>query len=370
MLERVVKRLIHDGAPYSSHPEDCRPMPRVTENPFHAPQPEAAPAQAMSRRRFLVSLGALAAAGVASPFLGRWAERSFTGGRARVERSRAGLGTWIRIVASHRDEAAAERAIDRAFAAIDRVDAQMSIHRPDSELARVNSSAGRTAVAVSGALLDVVERALSGSVATREVYDPTVLPLMRLYGFYDSGRTHFPSDREIAATLEAMGPRVVAVDRGAGTLGLLRPAAALDLGSIGKGWAIDRAADALRAEGVTSGLVDVGRNVYGLGTPEDGADGWRVGVLHPQTGEVVRTFTLRDAAVATSANSEQWTTLDGRRVGHLLDARLGRPASERRAATVVARSATAADEGSTRAFLLGRPGLEGLEGVLDSHVIG
>jgi thiamine biosynthesis lipoprotein len=317
-----------------------------------------------------VGLGAIAAVGVAAPLLGRVASRLAPGGLVRTERSKAALGTWVRIVANHRDEGVAERAIDNAFAAIARVDGQMSIHRADSELARVNASAGRTAVAVSGALLDIVERASSGANRTGRVYDPTVLPLMRLYGFYDSGRTHMPSDREIAGALDAMGPQVVAVDRAAGTLGLTKAGAALDLGSIGKGWAIDRAVDALRAGGVTSGLVDVGRNVYGLGTPEEGAEGWRVGALDPVTGQVAKVFTLRDAAVGTSGNHEQGRTLDGERVGHILDARLGRPAAAHVSASVVARTGTASDEGSTRAFLLGRAGLDGLEGVLDTHFIG
>ena len=345
-------------------------MSRIPENPFHRlPAQDDAP-RTFTRRRFLVGLGALAAAGVAAPFLGQLGSRLASQGAVRVERSRAALGSWVRILAHHREEAAAERAIDNAFAAIARVDQQMSIHRADSELARVNASAGRTAVAVSGALLDIVERACSGANQTHGVYDPTVLPLMRLYGFYSSGRAHMPTDREIFAALDAMGPQVVALDRGAGTLGLTKAGAALDLGSIGKGWAIDRAVDALRAEGVSSGLVDVGRNVYGLGTPGESADGWSVGVLDPATGKVARVFTLRDAAVGTSGNYEQWSTLDGRRVGHLLDARLGRPAAAHVSASVVARTGTASDEGSTRAFLLGAAGLDGLEGVLDTHMIG
>ena len=370
MLDRVVKPSIHEGEPYSIHPEDSRPMSRVPENPFHRVLAHDEAPRKFTRRRFLVSLGALAAAGIAAPVLGRIGSRFASQGIARVERSRAALGTWVRIVAHHREDVAAERAIDNAFAAIGHVDGQMSIHRADSELSRVNASAGRAPVAVSGALLDIVERAGAGARQTNRAYDPTVLPLMRLYGFYHSGRTHLPSDREITAALDAMGPQVIAIDRRAGTLGLTKTGAALDLGSIGKGWAIDRAVEALRAGGVTSGLVDVGRNVYGLGTPGEGAQGWSVGVLDPASGNIAKVFMLRDAAVGTSGNYEQWSTLDGERVGHIMDARLGRPAAAHVSASVVARTGTASDEGSTRAFLLGRAGLDGLEGVLDTHFIG
>ena len=120
---------------------------------------------------------------------------------------------------------------------------------------------------------------------------------------------------------------------------------------------LERVASAMDANRDTLlGLVDVGRNIYGLGTPDDSAAGWRIGVLHPETGEVMRVLTLRDAAVATSSNAEQSVTLDGERVGHLLDARAGLPAHARRSATVTARNATEADAGSTLAFLLGRQG--------------
>lgn len=341
-------------------------MARPQKPLVHTLLPESAARAPFSRRRFLLSLGLLAGAAVALPATSRLVRR----GSSRLEQSRTGLGTWIRIEVRGIDEARGERAIRRAFEAIDRVDAQMSVHRRDSELARVNAAAGVGAMAVSAALLDVVERARHDAIETAGVHDPTVLPLMRLYGFYDSGRTHLPTDRELARALALMGPDKIEIDRTAGTIGLTTAGAALDLGSIGKGWAIDRAVDALRAEGVRSALVDVGRNVYGLGTPDEKSEGWRVGVLHPATGRVDRVFTLRDAAVATSGNYEQSRTLDGVRVGHLMNAQLGRPANPHLSATVLASSGLASDENASRAFLLGPGSVSTQPGVLDTHFIG
>lgn len=319
-----------------------------------------------TRRRFLMSLGLLAGAGATAGIAPRLA-----GGRlVRVEASRPGLGTWIRITARHRDPARAERGIAAAFAAIAAVDAQMSVHRADSELSRVNAMAGREAVRVGEALLEVVGRARDASLASGGVFDPTVLPLMRLYGFYASGRTHLPTDREIGETLRAIGADGIAIDRVAGTLGLERRGAALDLGGIGKGWAVDRAVAALRTEGIESGLVDVGRNVFGLGTPDEASEGWAVGVLHPVTGAVDRVFTLRDAAVATAGNTENFVTLDGARVGHLFDASRGRPSNPYLSASAVASTGTDSDTGSNLAFLLGKDALACLPGVFDSHFVG
>ncbi|HEU4724558.1 MAG TPA: FAD:protein FMN transferase [Candidatus Eisenbacteria bacterium] len=335
----------------------------IVDSPAASPSdPRAA------RRRFLVQLGLLAGAG-AIPFLGR----AVSAGRARptrLETARPALGTWVRVVAVDGDESRAARGIERAFAAIARVDRQMSIHRPDSQLARVNAAAGVRAVAVDADVIDVVSRACDGARRTGGIYDPTVLPLMRLYGFYDGAREGFPSDRAIADALGRTGTHLVALDRGAGTLGLTRRGAGLDLGSIGKGWALDRAIDALRAEGIGAGLVDVGGNVYAMGTPDEHSSGWSIGVAHPVTGAVDRRFTLRDEAIATSGNAEQSHRMGARLVGHLLDARGGRPAKGPLSATVRARTGVDSDRCSTVAFLLGPGRFGGFPGALEAHFIG
>lgn len=302
----------------------------------------------IGRRRFLTSLGILAGAGVLTPFL-----RSLPFRPAETfETGRPALGTWVKISIRDADPARAERAAERAFEAIRLVDAQMSVHRADSQLSRVNAAAGRGEVHADASLFRVLELARDAARRSGGVYDPTILPLMRLYGFYDSGRNRWPSDREIGTVLDATGFRHIRLHPAAGVLGIDRTGAALDLGSIGKGWALDRAVDALRSEGIHSALVDVGGNIYGLGAP-DGGPGWPVGVAHPETGKIERVFHLRDTAVATSGNTEQYRVLAGVRVGHLFNARSGRPSDGYRSVSVVARTGTESDYLSTTAFLLG-----------------
>lgn len=336
-------------------------------DPHHVVSPLKEAGRRTDRRRFLAQLGLLAGAGAGLPFL----RSSVLAKRLhRIETARPALGTWVRVVVQDPDPDRAERAAERAFAAIRRVDAQMSIHRADSQIARVNAAAGKGTVPVDGAVLDVVARAVEEARRTDGVYDPTVLPLMRLYGYYQSGRDRYPSDAEIGEALSVTGHRHVALDRTGSRIGLLRRGAALDLGSIGKGWALDRAVDGLRAERVHSGLVDVGGNVYGLGAPEESEAGWSVGVLHPETGKMDRVFLLRDAAVATSGNYEQSRVLGHVRVGHLFDAHRGRPAGGHLSASVVARTGTESDALSTVAFLLGPDRFRGHPGVLETHFIG
>jgi thiamine biosynthesis lipoprotein len=307
----------------------------------------------VTRRRLLAGFGVLAGAAALVPLLERLTARRMD----RVEVSRPALGTWVRVVARHGDPARASRGVERAFAAIQRVDEQMSIHRPGSQIARVNAMAGRGPVAVAPAVVEVVSRACAAARRSGGIYDPTVLALMRLYGFYRSaGR--YPTDRAIGDALGRTGWNLVTVDRTRGMVGLTREGMGLDLGSIGKGWAVDQAVAALEAEGIASGLVDVGGNVYGLGVPEDGADGWSVGVMHPVSGRVDRVFQLRDAALATSGNYNQGHLLGGVHVGHLMDAVRGRPSDGHLSASACARTGVEADELSTVAFLLG-PGRMG-----------
>ncbi|HEY3214911.1 MAG TPA: FAD:protein FMN transferase [Candidatus Eisenbacteria bacterium] len=320
----------------------------------------------MSRRRFLAGLGVLAGASALVP----WLRRVGLEETGTVEVLRPGLGTWIRVVARDGDRRRAERAVEAAFAAIREVDRQMSVHRADSQLSRVNRAAGRGAVAVDREVIEVVSLARAAAERSGGLYDPTVLPLMRLYGFYGQGETPYPSDRAIARTLATVDWRQVALDPARRTLGLEHAGAGLDLGSIGKGWALDRAVDALRRLGVRSALVDVGGNSYGLGTPEPGLPGWSVGVLHPVTKQVDRVFTLRDAAVATSGNYEQFRILSGLRVGHLFDARRGRPADGHLSASVLAQSGVESDVMSTVSFLLGPSAFRGWPGALGVHFIG
>ena len=334
-------------------------MPRFEPLTIRSPAPH--PRFPFTRRRFLAGLGLLACAGVLAPLLRRIRSSSL----ASVEAGRPLMGTWVRVVARHLDRDRARRAVARAFAAMREVDRQMSVHRADSDLVRLNQAAGLAPLRVPAALVEVVGQAQACARRSGGLYDPTVLPLMTLYGFYGPARATLPTTREVDAALAVTGCEGLQVDREAGTVSLARRGMGIDLGSIGKGWALDRAVDALQAEGVTSGLVDAGGNVYGLGVPEEGATGWSVALFHPVTGRTERVFTLRDAAVATSATNERFRILSGHRCGHILDAKQGIPSDGHVSVTVTARTGVQSDQMSTAAFLLGPRHFHGWPGALE-----
>lgn len=277
------------------------------------------------------------------------------------QESRDLLGTFISIRIRHPDAREAADAATSAFAAISEVDRVMSIHRTDSDLSHVNRLAGSETVVVNPILTEVVQ--LSGRIndLSGGAYDVTCLPLMRLYGFYDSGSHHIPSDREILRVLDSTGQNYITVDSVAHTVGLTRAGAGIDLGSIGKGFAVDRAVDTLRAHGIRNALIDAGGNLYAMGDASSYETGWSVAIRNPMKPDTYfETIVLKDSAVATSGNYEQSTVLDGRKVGHLFDLRNGQPADGRLSTTVVAKSAVLSDALSTAHYILGPQAPESL----------
>jgi thiamine biosynthesis lipoprotein len=152
------------------------------------------------------------------------------------------------------------------------------------------------------------------------------------------------------------------IDEQAGTVCFLRDGVEINLGSVGKGWAIDRAVDLLGRRGVLNAFVHGGQSsVRTMGhrfSPDGGQKGWVVGLRHPlKPGKRLATFQLRDEALGTSGSGTRFFVENGRKVGHILDPRCGQPAEGVLSATVVAATAADADALATALYVLGEPGL-------------
>jgi FAD:protein FMN transferase len=244
---------------------------------------------------------------------------------------------------------------------VDAIEARISIYRDSSELAAVNAAAGDW-VAVSADTRSLLERALKLHDATAGAFDIAAGPLVRCWGFLRrEGRT--PSDDELAEAVAASGTRWLELDRDGGRVRLARAGGELNPGGIGKGWAIDRAVEWLAESGVESVLLHGGQSsVRARGTQGPtlpGRSGWKVGLRHPlRAGRRLATLTLVDQALGTSGSGTQFFVERGRRIGHILDPRTGRPAEGVISATVLAPSAAEADALATAAYVLGEAGLD------------
>lgn len=276
------------------------------------------------------------------------------------------MGGWgeIRFV----DARGRERATRIARAAEDearRIERKYSRYLESSVVSRINRDAGRTPVAVDEETDHLVAAALDLWERTGGHFDPTVGVLRRAWRF-DEKRV--PTTEEIEALLPLVDAR--SVGRRDQTVFLRKAGMEIDLGGVGKEHAVDRVADLLAAEEVTSAIVDFAGDVRTLGGRGDGRK-WRVGVRDPrQRGRCLFALTIDGGAgIATSGDSERFFEADGIRYHHLLDARTGRPARGLASATVVAPTTFRAGCLATASFLLGpeaglallerTPGVEG-----------
>jgi thiamine biosynthesis lipoprotein len=250
-------------------------------------------------------------------------------------------------------------AAEEAWLDLDALEGRISNWRTDSEVSRLNQSAAAGPVSVGPDVLSMLQAAKALHAATGGVFDPTVGPLLDLWGFYrKAGR--LPADAELREALALVGLDKVRIDAVRGTVAFDREGMRLDFGGIGKGLALDRIAERLRAQGYHNALLDAGTStVLALGAPP-GEAGWTVDIRNPYTEKTaaVDRVLLRDEALSTSAAYENFLELDGRRYGHILDPRTGLPVDDRvLSATAIAPTAMESDALSTAFFALGLEGV-------------
>lgn len=264
-----------------------------------------------------------------------------------VEQMRYAMGTLWTVEA---EGPKPEPAVASAFATVRRLDASLSTYKADSELSRLNRKGAHGWVTLSPETTALVSRALALADETQGAFDPTVGPLVQLWGFKHLD-FRVPDEASIAQTLRLVDHRGVSVDPARSAVRFDRAGMELDLGATAKGYAVDRALADLREAGMAAGRVDGGGNQAVFGPP---GRTWRFGVKHPRReGAVLGTVGLQGGGVATAGDAERGFWVDGVRHGHILDPRTGRPASGMLSVTVVARTAEEADALDTPLYVLG-----------------
>lgn len=248
-----------------------------------------------------------------------------------------------------RGHARAEQAARAAVREARRIEAKFSRYSARSVVSGINAMAGRGPVPVDDETAFLIRSALDLGTWTRGRFDPTIGVLRKAWDFQ---RGRVPSREELDALLPLVDARSVVVRPGA--VELPREGMELDLGGVGKEYAVDRATERLREAGVESAVVNFLGDVRTLGCRGDGQP-WVVGVQDPRDRARCR-FAIRvgaGAGVATSGDYERGFEVEGVRYHHLLDATTGYPARGLASVTVVAPTAFAAGQLSTAAFLLG-----------------
>ena len=233
------------------------------------------------------------------------------------------------------------------------LEAQMTVYRPQSELSQLNRRAAAEPVAVEQTLFDLLLQARDLSYETGGAFDPTSGPLIALWRRC-RGEGRIPTPTEIADTLAIVGMPHVHFEPDQKTIAFDRPGVELNLGAIGKGHAVDRAAAFLLQEGLDAWLFHGGYSSVLVRGPHAGRDGWPVGLRNPLLPhERLGTLMLCDQALSTSGSNVQYFRHAGERYGHILDPRTGWPPSHLLSVSVVARTAAVADALSTAFFVAG-----------------
>lgn len=242
-----------------------------------------------------------------------------------------------------------DRALEEAVAEIQRLDGLLSIGSDDSDISRLNRE--KTAV-LSPDAASLLESALDLARDTQGVFDPTVYPLVKLWGFYDKDY-QVPSRQELSQALAKVNYREVSLgeDRQA-TLG---PGQQIDLGGIGKGYTSQRVTELLRQAGITSAMVSLGGNIQCLGAKPDGSP-WNIGIRDPFGEELYAAVRVTDKAVITSGGYERYfeDPETGTVYRHILDPRTGFPAENGLSSvSIVTSDGTLGDGLSTALYIMG-----------------
>lgn len=263
------------------------------------------------------------------------------------------MGTMFDLIAYHPSRAEADRAVKEAVREILRLDDVMSHFKPDSGLSRlVRESRDGGFVPVDPSLFDVIGQSLQFSRASGGAFDITVAPLVKLWkSAREQGRV--PSGGEIAAARRCVGFDAIDL-RPPDRIRLRFSCMELDLGGIGKGYAVDRAMEILQRAGIRHALVNSGGSSIAAIGSAPGARGWPVEL---GSGTTSRRLLLRDASVSTSQQNPATLAFGGGVSGDILNPATGAPVAQAAAVSVVAPSATVSDALATTLVML--PGQEG-----------
>ena len=292
-----------------------------------------------------------------------------------VQIARNAMSTRFEIVQHGDDEGALRAAAEEAMNEIEALETQLSLYQSSSEIAHVNARAARGPVRVAPNVFRLLQQAQKLSAETGGAFDITIAPLVRCWGFMD-GVGELPSDKQIEEARSRVGMHHVILDETDFSVQFDRDGVMLDLGAIGKGYAIERAAGLLREAGSASAILHGGTStVFAIGKPRDG-DAWKVAIENSSAGgdseaakdrgatalaekpSLLDVVSLRDEALSVSAVWGKCFRADGKTFGHVLDPHSGQPASRALLAAVALPSATETDAFSTALLALGSGGHE------------
>jgi FAD:protein FMN transferase len=265
------------------------------------------------------------------------------------KRTDAIMGTRIYVELWDTDPVHGEASIDAVMAEMRRIDDLMSHYKPESQLSKINQHAAEAPVVVDKELFDLIKLSTHYSEITEGAFDITYASVGYLYNY--PNHVH-PTEEQIKAALPAVNWRNMKFDEAHHSVFFEHKGMRIDLGGIGKGYAVDRGIQILQKRGIQHAVVTAGGDSRIIGDHMGRA--WLVAIRHPDDpNKVVTRIPLSDAAMSTSGDYERYFDENGVRYHHIIDPRTGHSASKVRSATIIGPTATQTDGMSKTAFVLG-----------------
>lgn len=258
----------------------------------------------------------------------------------------------ITIVANTREDA--EAYIDTAVAEVTRIENLISEWRPETQVSIVNKNAGIQPVKVDKELYDLTGRALQFSRITDGAFDISFAAMDRIWK-YDGSMTEMPTEEAVKKSVAKVGYKNIIIDEDNQTIFLKNEGMKIGFGSIGKGYAADKARELLMAKGVQAGIINASGDMNTWGKQPNGQD-WTVGITNPVNKDKIFAIVplTKYSAVVTSGNYEKYVMLNGRRYSHIINPVTGYPATGLSSVTVFGASAEMANGFSTAIMVLGK----------------
>jgi thiamine biosynthesis lipoprotein len=291
-------------------------------------------------------------------------------GAHKVTKTRFLMDTVVDLTIYGTSKQEAETLCEEVFAEMQRLENIFDKNNPCSDISRINDSAGKKWVKVEPETIYVLQQALEIAQETGGAFDPTVGPLLELWGF-GTEQTRVPSMEEISGVLPLVDYTAVQLDATQHKVFLPQRGMKLDLGGIAKGFIIDQGQEMLEQASLRASFINAGGDIGIRGSKPSG-EKWVIAIQDPKNPRQWKaTLKIAEGGVATSGDYQRDFEEKGQKYHHLLDPKQGVPARGLSSVTVVASESLEADAMATAVFILGKEnglelieGLPGIEGVL------
>lgn len=283
----------------------------------------------------------------------------------KIKQTRLLMDTFVEITVIHNDKKVAQKAIDAAFDAIKGTENLMSRHMSNSDISLLNQNAGNGFQKIDRDVYEVINRSVYYSKLSRGKFDITVGILMDRLWKFDNKNKALPTDNEIKKLLSLVNYRNI-IFKGNDMISLDIKGMMIDVGGIGKGYAVDKGMEALKSMGIQNAVINAGGDLKAIGARESDKP-WRIGVQHPRApSEILGVMEVNDIAIATSGDYQKYFEKNGRRYHHILDPETGCPANGIQSVTITAKDVMDADAIATTVFVIGpEDGMKFIENTKD-----